>query len=170
MEIASIAVVLKQNELLFADMYRECARLFPDYAKEFAALALEEEGHAAIVDSVIDEISDHPESWRQGKVTLQTLRFIQNQIKNTLKEIRLGECAPHYAITALRSYEQSMCERSAEKVLDTDVPEFKNLLALIAEGFETHLNCLKELERKIFKTSDIFDSLNDLPGPAQEHK
>ncbi|EKD82444.1 MAG: hypothetical protein ACD_39C01295G0003 [uncultured bacterium] len=63
-----------------------------------------------------------------------------------------------------------MCERSAEKVLDTDVPEFKNLLALIAEGFETHLNCLKELERKIFKTSDIFDSLNDLPGPAQEHK
>ncbi|EKD82335.1 MAG: hypothetical protein ACD_39C01353G0003 [uncultured bacterium] len=161
MEIANIAVVLKQNELLFADLYRECVKLFPDYAKEFETLALEEEGHAAIVDSVIEEISDHPENWRPGKVSLQTLRFVQQQIRNTLKEIRTGQCAPRYAITALRSYEQGMCERSVEKVLETDVPEFKHLLSLIAEGFSTHLRCLQELERKIFKTSDMFDSLKN---------
>ncbi|HAE39709.1 MAG TPA: hypothetical protein DCG57_13910 [Candidatus Riflebacteria bacterium] len=173
MEIASIAVVLKQNELLFADMYRECVRLFPDYAREFEALALEEEGHAAIIDSVIEEISEHPENWRQGKVTLQTLRFIQNQIKATLKEIRQGQCDPHYAITALRSYEQSMCERSVEKALESDVAEFKHLLSLVAEGFATHLRCLQELEHKIFKTSDVFDSLDELNGKThktEEHK
>ena len=159
MELASIAIVLKQNELLFAQLYQECARLFPDYKKEFETLVAEEEGHAAIIDSIIDEIAENPENWRPGKVSLRTLRLIQQQIKNSLAEVRSGQCAPRYVITSLRSYEQSMSERSFERVLETDVPEFKHLLALIAEGFDAHLKCLQELERKIFKTSDVFDSL-----------
>ncbi len=52
-----------------------------------------------------------------------------------------------------------MSERSVEKILDTDVPEYKNLLSLISEGFDLHLKQLQDLERKIFKTVDLFDSL-----------
>ncbi|MBU1106606.1 MAG: hypothetical protein KKB51_08080 [Candidatus Riflebacteria bacterium] len=159
MELANIAVVMKQNELLFAQLYQECARLFPDFKKEFETLAAEEEGHAAILDSIIEEIADRPENWRPGKVSLQTLRIIQEQIQDTLLEVKTGQCAPRYAITALRSYEQSMSERSVEKVLETDVPDFQDRLALVTQGFDTHLKCLQDLERKIFKTTDMFDSL-----------
>lgn len=159
MELTNIAVILKQNELLFAELYRECARLFPDYAREFESIALEEEGHAEIIASIIEEISNHPENWRPGRVSLQTLQLIQKQIQTTLEEIRSGKCAARYAITSLRSYEQSMSERSVEKILDTDVPEYKNLLSLISEGFDLHLRQLQDLERKIFKTVDLFDSL-----------
>lgn len=159
MELTNIAVTLKQNELIFAEFYRECAKLFPDYASSFESIALEEEGHAAIIDSIIEEISNHPERWRQGKVSLQTLQLIQKQMKTNLEEVRSGKCAARYAITSLRSYEQSMSERSVEKILDTDVPEYKILLSLISEGFDLHLKSLQDLERRIFKTVDLFDSL-----------
>lgn len=159
MELANIAIILKQNELLFAELYRECVRLFPDYAKDFESLALEEEGHAAIIDSIIEEISEHPENWRPGKVSLQTLQLIHGQARATLADIRSGNCAARYAITSLRSYEQGMSERSVENVLATDVPEYKQLLGLISEGFVLHLKYLQDLERRIFKTVDVFDSL-----------
>ncbi|PKL49227.1 MAG: hypothetical protein CVV42_06785 [Candidatus Riflebacteria bacterium HGW-Riflebacteria-2] len=159
MELANIAVVLKQNELLVAELYRECKKLFPDYSKDFESLALEEEGHAAIIDSIIEDIADKPEEWKPGKVSLQTLRVIQAQLKKTLSEVRSGEFAPHYALTALRSFEQSMCERSVERTLVTEVPEFQHLLGLFAEGFVTHNRFLQELEKKIFNSRDPFDSL-----------
>jgi len=159
MEIVNIAMVLKQNELLFAQLYQECVRLFPDFKNEFEMLVAEEEGHAAIIDNIIKEITDKPENWRPGKVSLRTITVIQEQIQATLAEVKSDQCAPRYVITALRSYEQSMSERAVEKVLDTDVPEFKLQLCLVAEGFTNHLNCLQELEKKIFKTSDMFDSL-----------
>jgi len=159
MELANIAVVLKQNELLVAELYRVCKKLFPDYSREFETLALEEEGHAAIIDSLIEEIAEKPEEWSPGKVSLQTLRLIQDQLKNTLAEVRSGSCSSRYALTALRSFEQSMCERSAERALVTEVPEYKHLLALFAEGFDNHLRCLQDLEKKIFPGKDLFDSL-----------
>jgi len=159
MELANIAVVLKQNELLVADLYRECKRLFPDYSKDFETLALEEEGHAAIVDSLVEEIAEKPDDWKPGKVSLQTLRFVQDQLKKTLSEVRSGECAPRYVLTFLRTFEQSMCERSAERALVTEVPEFKHLLNVFAEGFDNHLRCLQNLEKKIYNSTDPFDSL-----------
>lgn len=159
MELANLAVVLKQNELLVADLYHECARLFPNYSQKFEELAQEEEGHAAIIDSVIDDIVENPQNWRPGKVSLQTLRIIQQQLKDQLTEVKSGACSSRYALTFLRSFEQGMTERSVEKVLETDEPRCQNLMSVFSEGFSMHNSCLQELEKKIFKTTDIFDSL-----------
>jgi len=48
MEILKIVELLHQNELLIADLYRECARLFPDFKDDFEDFVAEEEAHAGV--------------------------------------------------------------------------------------------------------------------------
>ena len=150
MEISRFVELLRQNELLFADMYRECARLFPLFKSDFEVFVSEEEAHATVFARIADDISANPQNWRPGKVSLKTIEIVQQQINEALAEIRSGKVAPRYAITMLRNFEQGMGERAAEKLLETDSEHLKSQVAGIRNGFTAHLARLQELERKIF--------------------
>lgn len=153
MEIRRLVELLHQNELLFAEMYRECARLFPEYRDDFDVFVREEQMHANIFARVASDIASSPENWRIGRVSVRTLEIVQQQINEALAEIRSGKVAPRYAITALRNFEQSMGERAAEKLIETDSEYLKAEIACIRNGFTDHLTRLQELERKIFPIS-----------------
>ncbi len=150
MEISRFVELLRQNELLFADMYRECARLFPLFKSDFEVFVGEEEAHATVFARIADDIAANPQNWRPGKVSLKTIEIVQQQINEALAEIRSGKVAPRYAITMLRNFEQGMGERAAEKLLETDSEHLKSQVAGIRNGFTAHLARLQELERKIF--------------------
>lgn len=150
MEISRFVELLRQNELLFADMYRECARLFPAFKSEFEVFVREEEAHASVFARIADDIAANPQNWRQGKVSIKTIEVIQQQVKEALAEIRSGQVAPRYAITRLRNFEQGMGERAAEQLIETDSKTLKSQVAGIRNSFTGHLTRLQELERKIF--------------------
>jgi hypothetical protein len=152
-EINQLVELLRQNELLFAELYRECARLFPDYKIEFEEFVSEENAHAAVFAKIAEDIRLHPDNWRMGKVSIKTVEIVQNQINEALAEIRSGRVAPRYAITALRNFEQGMGERAAEKLIETSSEYLKNEVAGIRSGFTGHLQRLQQLERKIFPRS-----------------
>lgn len=160
MEITNLVELLQANELLFADMYRECIRLFPAFSDEFAVFVREEEAHAALFARIAVDMQTNHGQWRPGKVSIRTLEVVQQQIKDALAEIRSGKVAPRYAITALRNFEQSMSERAVDKILETDSPIFKREVECIRDGFVGHLTRLQELEKKIFPRSakeDLFE-------------
>ncbi|HNX75877.1 MAG TPA: hypothetical protein PLM07_02850 [Candidatus Rifleibacterium sp.] len=154
MEIKRFVEVLRQNELLFADMYRECVRLFPAHKEDFEVFVREEEAHACVFARIAADLAAHPANWRMGKVSLRAIEVVQQQIKDALVEIRSGNSAPRYAITMLRNFEQGMGERASEKVLETDSESLQKEVAAIRDGFTGHLTRLQQLEREIFPASD----------------
>ena len=153
MEIKKIVELLCQNELLFAEIYRECARLFPDFKDDFESFAREEQEHSDMFARMLDDIGKNPGNWRLGKVSVLTIEIVNQQAKEALAEIRGGHTAPRYAITVMRSFEQGMGERSSEKLFETDNELFKSEVAVIRNSFTGHLSRLQELERKIFPRS-----------------
>ncbi|HNV69931.1 MAG TPA: hypothetical protein PKO06_09550 [Candidatus Ozemobacteraceae bacterium] len=155
METRKIALALKENEELLASFYRVCIKLFPSAATEFERLAMEEDGHAQLFAKVIVDIDRHPDAWRPGKISLTTLTLIGAQIRRAMEEAVSGASAPRYALTFLRSAENSLGERHLEQALLTDNQEMSGYLQHVNGAFSQHLKRLDELERKLF------------PGPVQ---
>lgn len=153
MEVKILAGLLQENELLIADMYRECARFFPDFKDEFMVFVDEEESHARMFARMKEDMELNPGQWRPGRMSVRTLEIVQQQIKHALDEIRSGHVAPRYAITALRNFEQGMSERAADKIFETDSPVFRQEIEGVRDGFVGHLTRLQELEMKIFPRS-----------------
>lgn len=150
MNTIELAKLLEKNERLFGDLYRECARLFPNHSGEFLSLAREEDHHSQLFQKIITAIEISPDKWKIGKVSVQTVEVLQKQIEETLLEIRSAKVAPRYAITVLRSYEQGLSERKLDRLLLTDDSDFKESIEIICKGFDQHLKRLQDLEIKIF--------------------
>lgn len=157
MELTILAGLLRMNELAAASLYRECARLFPDFAAEFEHLACEEDFHAAVLQGVAVEINENPQNWREGKVSCRTVQLLNDNLQQALQELRSGKVNPRYGITVLRSFEQSMSERAVSGMLINDSAGLVNDLRVIDEGFSQHLTSLCELEKRIFGSNSILD-------------
>ncbi len=157
MELTILAGLLRRNELAAASLYRECARLFPDFAEEFEHLACEEDFHAAVLQGVAGEIDENPQNWREGKVSCRTIQVLNDHLQQTLQELRSGKVDPRYGITVLRSFEQSMSERAVAEMLINESAVLANDLRVIDDGFSQHLTCLRELEKRIFGSNSIID-------------
>ncbi len=155
MEIRKIAQALKENEELLGAFYRVCVKLFPQAATEFERLAVEEDGHAHLFGKVLAEMDRRPDQWKIGKISLTTLTLINAQIRRAVEEASSGKSAPRYALTFLRSVENSLSERHLEKALLTENQEFSGYLQQVNGAFAEHLKRLDDLERKLF------------PGPSQ---
>jgi rubrerythrin len=152
MDLARLIALLKKNEEALASLYREGARLFPTEAEVFHKLAQEEEGHATLFTNIQDDLAGHPERWRPGpgRVTADTLEQLQARIDHLLDEVRQGKVAPRYLLTSLASLEQSLAERSADRLLATDEPRLADALRHIAQGFVDHFKRLQQLEARLF--------------------
>lgn len=149
-QLSRMIAVLKQNEELFAALYREGSRLFPDAAEEFERIAREEEGHASLFANIQSDLAAHPDRWRLGRITLETCEGMQTRIKTVLEEVRQGKAAPRYLLTSLASLEQSMVERALHKIIETDEPRLADALRHISQGFTDHFKRLQDLEARLF--------------------
>lgn len=157
MELTVLTGLLRRNELAAASLYRECARLFPDFSAEFERLACEEDFHAAVLHGVAGEIDKNPQLWRAGKVSCQTLQLLNDHLQQALQDLRSGRVNPRYGITVLRSFEQSMSERAVSEMLINDTAGFATDLRVIDDGFSQHLTLLRELEKRIFGSNPVID-------------
>ncbi|NLI77802.1 MAG: hypothetical protein GX442_15370 [Candidatus Riflebacteria bacterium] len=149
-QLSRMIAVLKQNEELFAALYREGGRLFPALAEEFERIAREEESHASLFAGIQSDLAAHPDRWRQGRITLETCEGMQMRIKAVLEEVRQGKVAPRFLLTSLASLEQSMVERSLHKIIETDEPRLADALRHISQGFTEHFRRLQDLEARLF--------------------
>lgn len=150
----AIAVQLRDIELLLEQLYLECTKLFPRYSTGFARLAFEEREHANSLEKIIETIDKEPDRCRCGTMSSETIGIVGNDIQRLLKDVREGLVAPRYVITRLRGFEQTMIERSVDKILIFDDEKSVSLISKITEGFDTHLAFLQKLEIAIFPKSD----------------
>lgn len=155
MDLTTLANLLRSNELIVAALYRECAVLFPAFADDFVKLASEEEFHASLLTNVVAEISLNPQSWRAGKISIQTVNVLHEHLLQVLNELRSGKVDPRYGITMLRSFEQSMSERSVATMLIDISGNSDNNLQIIDDAFSSHSKRLQDLESKIFGRNEI---------------
>ncbi|MFZ5950711.1 MAG: hypothetical protein ACOYXC_08395 [Candidatus Rifleibacteriota bacterium] len=160
MEILEIAEVLKSNEQLLSQLYSYCQILFPDYAEEFHNLSLEEQGHACLLDQIINDMKKHPETWQKGNVSLETVRLINKNLRDNLEEIKNGHVSPRFAITFAASTELTLSERDFNHAFKTVDEAFSRSLRAIAEGFSSHYQRIKKLEKLVLGSSSGFDTLN----------
>ena len=150
----AIAIQLRDIELLFEQLYIECTRLFPLYSNDFAQLALEEREHADALEQIIDLIVKEPNCCRCGAMTSETIGLIAYDVKSLLKEVRAGKGAPRYVLTRLRGFEQTMIERSIDRILVFNNENCIPLITKVKDGFDNHLAFLQQLETMIFPKSD----------------
>lgn len=155
MEAAVIARLLRKNELLVAGLYLECARLFPQCRSDFEKLSAEEEFHAAVLSDVISSIEAFPGDWHVNKVTSQTLELLNHNLGEALENIAAGRSASRYAITVLKSFEQSMTEMAVSKILISSMNKQSEILSVIDDSFSGHYKRLVDLERKIFGENQV---------------
>ncbi len=160
MEILEIAEVLKSDEQLLSQLYSYCQVLFPDFAEEFHHLSLEEQRHACLIDQIINDMKKHPESWEKGNVSLETVRLINKNLRDNLEEIKNGQVSPRFAITFAASTELTLSERDFNHAFKTADDAFSRSLRAIAEGFSSHYQKIKQLEKQILGISSGFDTLS----------
>jgi len=150
MESALIASLLQKNELVVARLYSECARLFPKFCRDFEQLATEEEFHAAVFSDIIVEIESAPGDWQVNKISSKTAELLNRHLNEALEEIAGGHVAPRYALTVLKSFEQSMTEMAAAKILVYSGQKSGINLTVIDDSFPGHYKRLIDLEKQIF--------------------
>lgn len=161
METLELAKILRENELLMGQLYAECQKLFPVHAKEFRNLELEEDGHAFLLEEIIQDIKEAPENWKPGRMTVSTAKLFKKQLEDTIAEIRDGAVSPKYAITFAVSTELSLSEKDYSRALINDEQRFKVALQTLANGFAEHYQRLKALEKEILNTGNSkLDKLN----------
>lgn len=155
MEAAVIARLLRKNELEVARLYLECARLFPGFGGDFEKLAAEEEFHAAVLSGILSEIETSPGDWQVDKVTSQTLELLNRNLCEALENVATGRVAPRYALTVLKSFEQSMTEMVVSKILVCSMQNQSGALSVIDDSFSGHYKRLTDLERIIFGENQV---------------
>ncbi|GAB4272785.1 MAG: hypothetical protein Kow0029_11840 [Candidatus Rifleibacteriota bacterium] len=152
-----LAKILRENELLIGDLYGECSRLFPDYSEKFRNLQLSEQGHAFLLEKILDDMRLNPNNWQPGKLSLKTAQLINDCIKQALKEIKEDKVAPRYALTFAKSIELSLSEKEFSKIFITNDTEFKKALSELENGFKQHFADLLNIEDEVFGNRSEFD-------------
>lgn len=144
-ELIELIDAFIENELALASYYSACHDKFPESCDKWKILQREEENHAEIFRKIRAAIEKHPDQWRAGNFTLQTVQLVSKSVRDKIEELKKDKLNPRYAINFIVDVEQSLIESNISRSFATELPEFREMLLNVQTETVGHKNLLMSL-------------------------
>lgn len=148
-EIMDILTNMRDYEKKLFEIYEIFSNEFSDYQKLWHDIAIDENTHALMVETIISLYKDKEISFSDRNFNLTQIKKDLNKLnlfKNKMDErkVSLSE-----AIEFVLLAERSLIERDLFMYKDSDPPEFKKILKVLQEDTKKHYKKINELYKEL---------------------
>jgi hypothetical protein len=141
--------LLREVELLVAELYRRFAQAFPLDRAIWEDLGRDEESHAGMVAELKAILFKNNFPAGFGKVNLAILGTYRKGLQDHIIRIQNGELGRQNALFIARDLEKTLVERAFYESVKSDDPEYRALQSRIQRETGTHLRRLEEYISRI---------------------
>jgi len=142
--------LLRQVELVVAELYRRFSRSFVQDRAFWEALSRDEENHAAMVEELKTTLLKNGFPFALGKISLVALSTYRQGVESQLNRLEKGEIQRQNAFYIARDFERTLIERSFYDMIRSEKPEYKALQEKIRRETEFHLQKLESTIKMLF--------------------
>jgi hypothetical protein len=142
--------MLRQVELVLAELYRRFSRSFVQDRVFWEDLSRDEESHAAIAEELKTALLKNGFPFELGKASLVALNAHRQGVESQLNRLEKGEIQRQNAFYIARDFERTLIERSFYDLIRSEKPGYKELQARIRRETEIHLQKLENTIKTLF--------------------
>lgn len=144
-DLTALIELFIQNELLFAEYYAECAKLFPQNAQKFETLNKHEKIHAAIFEKIKQSVEANPDKWTKGDFHISTLKIVVEDVQEKIEQLKSGKLKKEFIISYAADLEKSLIEKNFFKALKTSIKEFEIFFEKLENETANHQKLLENI-------------------------
>jgi len=131
--LLELAEAFVRNELVLATYYRLCAKCIPEFKAQWLLLSAQERAHAGAFKRIIKSIQEDPRKWAKGSYLAKTVTMMSEETIRQIEEIKKGTVVKQRIVSFITGVEASLIENDICNSFRTSLPEFTDLLSLMAE-------------------------------------
>ncbi|HOD42922.1 MAG TPA: hypothetical protein PKW98_21150 [Candidatus Wallbacteria bacterium] len=144
-DLTALLDLFIENELLFAEYYGECARIFPEKSHNFDTLARHEKIHAAIFEKIKRSVIENPDKWSKGDFHISVLKIVVEDVKEKISQLKEGKLKKDFIISYAADLEKSLIEKNFFRALKTSIKEFEIFFEKLQNETANHQKLLEGL-------------------------
>lgn len=138
-----------ENETALAALYEACIGFLPAHKDVWETLKAQEERHAEVFRQIRQAIEELPQSWSQGRFSVQTLSLMTADLRQMTSQIRSNTVNQRYVVQHMMDTENSLIESELSKAFTTNDDRFKILLSQLQEETFNHRLLLRDILLKL---------------------
>ncbi len=142
--------VLREIELVVAELYRRFSISFPHDRVFWQDLSKDEENHAAMVTELKNTLLKNGAPFEVGEVNLFTLATYRKGIEGNIDRLQRGELSRRNAFFIARDFEKTLVEHRFYSTIRSENKDYQVIQNKIQKETETHLQKLENYIQTIF--------------------
>jgi uncharacterized protein (DUF1919 family) len=149
-QASQILDVLREIELVVAELYRRFSVSFPHDRVFWQDLSDEEENHAASVAELKNTLLKNGAPFEIGKINLFVLTTYRQGIESIISRLQRGSIGRRDAFFIARDLERSLIERSFYNTIRSENKAYQLIQQKIQKETESHFQKLENYIQTIF--------------------
>jgi hypothetical protein len=142
--------VLREIELVVAELYRQFSVFFPHDRVFWQDLSNDEENHATMVMELKNTLLKNGAPFEVGAVNLFALSAYRKGIEGYLDRLRRGELGRKNAFFIARDFERTVIEHGFYNAIKSENNDYQQIRNKIQKETEIHLQKLENYIQTIF--------------------
>lgn len=147
---SQILDVLREVELVVAELYRRFSVSFPHDRVFWQDLSKDEENHAAMVTELKNTLLKNGAPFEVGEVNLFALATCRKGIEGNIDRLQRGELGRRNAFLIARDFEKILIRHHFYKVIRSENRDYQVIQNRIQRETEIHLQKLENYIQTIF--------------------
>lgn len=140
---SKIIVLLTQQELLLAELYRFYSSLYPDLRDFWSELSREQMEHATWIEYCYKKSEEGSVTFDEGKIKTYTVESFVKYLEENLAKVKAKAPAPQGAFSLALGIENSLLIKRVFDHFKTGDQELSTLLGSLREKKKDHLKRLE---------------------------
>lgn len=151
--------LMKEQELLMADIYLKLSELFPRYADEYRAMIAEEVEHAGWIEYLRKLCSTEKVRFAEGNTRTYTINSMITYLKDLKSQLDAKRPNHLKSLTLILDLEQSLIERNAFQRFKGDSSEVEKVLMILEDSQKSHIAKIRDFMSRVKATSTGADTV-----------
>lgn len=136
--------LMKEQELLMADIYLRLSELFPEYGDVYREMLSEEREHAGWIDHLNTLCVAEKASFAEGSTRTYTISSLIKYLRDFIAQLETKQMGHLKCLSYIIDIEQSLIERNAFQRFTGDSLEVMKVLKILEESQKVHVSKIKE--------------------------
>ena len=149
-QASQILDVLREIELMAAELYRRFSLSFPHDRVFWQDLSKDEENHADMVTELKNTLLKNGAPFEVGNINLFALAAYRKGIEGYLERLQKGQLGRRNAFFIARDFEKTMIEHGFYSTIRSENKDYQVIQSNIQKETESHLQKLENYIQTIF--------------------
>jgi rubrerythrin len=141
----SILEMLKDHELIIADLYEAYAEVLDDDEKTWGLLVREEKGHAKIIERLTEQVRNGEAVFAVGVFSTNKLKASMATLKEEIKTVRANPPTHRDAVMKALEIEKSLLEHRFFDVVSIDSDASRIMKDSMRKSVELHVGRVRKM-------------------------